>query len=64
MYKYILEEAGNINWMAISALLTFVTVFLVSAVMAFKSSPAYIDKMANMPLDDANPVNTENDRHE
>jgi len=64
MYKYILEGAGSINWMAISALLTFITIFVVSAVMAFKSSPDYIDKMANMPLDDSYPVNTENDRHE
>ena len=64
MFKYILEGAGNINWMAISALITFVVIFLVSAVMAIKSSPSYIEKMANMPLDDSYPVNSENDRHE
>jgi uncharacterized membrane protein len=64
MYKYILEEAGNINWMAISALITFVVIFVVSAVMAFKSSPAFIDKMSNLPLDDANPINTEKVSHE
>ena len=64
MFKYILEGAGNINWMAISALITFIVIFVVSAIMAFKSSPSYINKMANMPLDDSYPVNTENDRHE
>jgi hypothetical protein len=40
-------------------------VFLVSAMMAFRSKPAFIDKMANMPLDDSTPsFNAENDRHE
>ncbi|MCB0555055.1 MAG: hypothetical protein KDD02_16005 [Phaeodactylibacter sp.] len=64
MFKYILESAGNINWMAISALLTFFVIFVVSAVLAFKRDPAFINKMANMPLDDSNPVNAEIDRHE
>ncbi|MBK9491181.1 MAG: hypothetical protein IPO07_22130 [Haliscomenobacter sp.] len=53
MYKYILEGVGDINWMAVSALLTFVTVFLVSAVMAFRSPLAYLNKMSNLPLDDS-----------
>ncbi len=44
-YKYILESAGSINWMAISALLTFVTVFWVSAIMAFRSPLGYLNKM-------------------
>ena len=29
MYKYILEGAGNINWMAIFALITFFTLFVI-----------------------------------
>ncbi len=64
MFKYILESAGNINWMAIASLLTFMAVFIISAVMAFRSQPAFIDKMAQMPLDDATSFNAENDRHE
>ncbi len=64
MFKYILEGAGNINWMAISALITFFVIFSVSAVLAFRRDPAYIQKMANMPLDDSNPVNAETDHHE
>ncbi len=52
MYKHILEQAGNINWMAIAALLTFVTVFLLVLIMVAKKDPAYIHKMANMPLED------------
>ena len=64
MFKYILESAGNINWMAISALLTFMVIFMVSLVLVFKHNPAYIDRMASLPLDDSNPVNAENDNHE
>jgi hypothetical protein len=65
MYKYILESAGSINWMAISALLTFVTVFLVSAVMAFRSPLGYLNKMSNLPLEDSILQTSETDiRHE
>ena len=65
MYKYILEGVGDINWMAVSALLTFVTVFLVSAVMAFRSPLAYLNKMSNLPLDDSILQTSETDiRHE
>jgi len=53
MFKHILESAGNINWMAISALLTFFTIFILAAVLAFKKDPAYIEKMSSMPLDDS-----------
>ena len=64
MFKHILESAGNINWMAISALITFAVIFMVSVVLVFKHNPAYIDRMASMPLDDSYPVNSENDNHE
>lgn len=51
MYKYILESAGNINWMAIFALVTFFMMFSISAVAVFRKKKSFIDKMANMPLD-------------
>lgn len=54
MFKHILESAGDINWMAISALLTFFTVFMVSTVLALRSDPKHIDKMANLPFEDKN----------
>ncbi|MEM6377815.1 MAG: hypothetical protein AAF705_06365 [Bacteroidota bacterium] len=54
MFKHILESAGEINWMAISALLTFFTVFMVSTVLAIRSNPKHIDRMANLPFDDEN----------
>lgn len=64
MYKYLLESAGNINWMALFALITFVIVFTVSAVVAFRRNPAFIEKMANLPLDDSQSLNAEKNNHE
>ena len=52
MAKYILEGAGNINWMAIFALLTFVIIFTVSALLAFRKNNPVIKRMENLPLDD------------
>jgi type IV secretory pathway VirB10-like protein len=36
MAKYILQEAGNFNWMAIFALLTFLTVFSIGVWLALR----------------------------
>ncbi len=52
MYKYILESAGNINWMAIFALLTFFFIFVISAYAVLVKSKDYSDRMARMPLDE------------
>ena len=52
MYKYILSEAGNINWMALFALITFMTVFIISAVLVFRRNNDFITKMAHLPLED------------
>jgi hypothetical protein len=57
MYKYLLAESGNINWMAIFALLTFLAVFVITIWVTFKKSPDFIKKMENMPL-------TETENHE
>jgi hypothetical protein len=53
MFKHILANAGDINWMAIFALLTFFLLFVISAVAIFGRSKEYIQKMANMPLEDS-----------
>ncbi len=58
MFKHILANAGDINWMAIFALLTFFLLFVISAVAIFGKSKAYISKMSRMPLED-NISNTE-----
>lgn len=52
MYKYILAEAGNINWMAIFALLTFFILFVMSAVLIMRRNGAYIEKMSHLPLEE------------
>lgn len=54
MYKYILEAAGNINWMALFALLTFLFIFVVSAILTFTKNSQQIKHMAEMPLEDDN----------
>lgn len=56
MYKYILETAGNINWMALFALLTFFTVFSMSIYLAFFKSSKELDHMASLPLSDDSPI--------
>lgn len=52
MYKYILESAGNINWMALFALITFFSVFMISIWLVFRDSKDYISKMEHLPLED------------
>lgn len=52
MYKYILESAGNINWMALFALLTFFFVFTVSALLVFRKSTEQLRRVSSLPLED------------
>ncbi|MDF1697977.1 MAG: hypothetical protein P1U56_19170 [Saprospiraceae bacterium] len=56
MYKYILETAGNINWMALFALITFFFVFSMSVYLAFIKEKAALDEVANLPLVDDDPI--------
>ncbi len=56
MYKYILETAGDINWMALFALLTFFTVFSMSVYLAFFKSSKELEHVASLPLDDDSPI--------
>jgi len=61
MYKYILETAGNINWMALFALLTFFFVFSMSIYLAFIKKSDELNQVANLPLADDDPFqNTQN----
>jgi len=52
MYKYILETAGNINWMALFSLFTFLSVFILAIVLVFRRSDDHIRHMASLPLED------------
>lgn len=51
MFKYILAEGENINWMALFALLTFFCMFLVSVVTVFGNKNKLYKHMAELPLD-------------
>ena len=61
MYKYILERAGDIDWMAIVPLLIFTTVFAIVVIRAVTAKKGFIDKMANLPLDENDSLKTEKD---
>ena len=52
MAKYILEQAGGMNWMAIFALLTFFIIFSISVIMVFRKNNLVIKRMENLPLED------------
>lgn len=52
MFKYILASGEeSINWMAIFALITFVLIFVISAIAIFAKSKSYINHMESLPLD-------------
>jgi hypothetical protein len=53
MYKHIIEQAGNINWMAVFALVTFCFIFGMSLILVFKQNKQFTDHMANLPLEDS-----------
>ncbi len=52
MYKYILQSVENINWLAVASLVIFFVIFIISALWAFLSKKEFVDRMANMPLED------------
>jgi len=57
MYKYILESAGDINWMAMFALLTFVFVFTVAVIQVLRRNSKHIRHMSELPLLDDQEIN-------
>lgn len=59
MFKYILERAGDIEWMAIVPLLLFVIFFIVIVWRAMTHKKEFVDRMANMPLQDDNTLEIE-----
>ncbi len=52
MYKYILDVAGGINWMALFALMTFLFVFVTSIILVFRKNNDHINHMASLPLEE------------
>lgn len=54
-FKYILESAGAIDWMALLPLILFFIIFGFITIYALRQSKQYVNKMANLPLEDTNP---------
>lgn len=52
MYKYLLEQAGQINWMALFALITFLFVFIIGIILVLRKNDKHIRHMENLPLDE------------
>ena len=52
MFKHLLaSSSGDINWMAIFALLTFFLIFGIVVFQVFFQKKNYVDYMANLPID-------------
>lgn len=52
MFKYILQNEGDINWLAIVALVLFFAIFLLSTVWVITRKKDYVDKVSRLPLDE------------
>lgn len=52
MFKYILQGAGDINWLAIVALVTFFTVFVGGSAWILTRKKDFVEKISRLPLDE------------
>lgn len=52
MFKYILQNAGDINWLAVVALVLFFAVFLFGSVWVLTRKKDFVEKISRLPLDD------------
>jgi len=59
MFKYILEKAGDINWMAIVPLVLFVFFFTIIVWRTIRQKKEFVDRMANMPLQEDDTLDIE-----
>jgi len=51
MYKYILDSAKEIDWMAIIPLLIFFIFFTATIIVTMRKEKQYISHMERLPLD-------------
>lgn len=61
MYKYILEKAGDLDWMAILPLLIFTIVFTIITIRALSYKKEFVTRMGNLPLEDDSISENENE---
>lgn len=59
MFKYILEKAGDIDWMALVPLVLFVVIFTFIILRTMRQKKDYVDHMSNLPLEDDEALNVE-----
>lgn len=52
MFKYILQNAGDIQWLALFPLILFFLVFVFAMIMTMLKNKKYIDRMANLPIEE------------
>ena len=52
MYKYILETAGDIDWLALIPLIIFFCFFTLTIVRVVMKKKSYIEEMERLPFDD------------
>lgn len=51
MYKYILESASQIDWMAIIPLIIFFSFFTMTIIVTMKKKEGFINHMKNLPFE-------------
>ncbi len=51
MFKYILAEGSDINWMSLFALVTFFALFTVVIILLFFRDKVFYQRMSDLPLD-------------
>ncbi len=62
MFRYLIQsQTHDLNWMAIFALVTFFTIFLVAIWLVLVRDRAFYDHMASLPLDDSKPEKANQD---
>lgn len=60
MFKYIIERAGNIDWMAIIPMIIFVVIFALVIIYAFFNKKTDFDSIAQIPLEDNDDIEDSN----
>ncbi len=51
MFKYILENAGDIQWLALVPLVLFFLVFVGAMITTMLKNKSYIERMSNLPFE-------------
>lgn len=53
MYKYILETAGDIDWLALIPLVIFFVFFSITIIRVLMTKKSYIQKMEKLPFEES-----------